>query len=179
MISIWSTLLVALLSSGSALIGGLMTNRATEKRLEIQSKLESKREGYRNKLIKAEEVYASILKFKLMVFKIHMDWVAVSKGNLSLNEMNKRALEHSEEHDAIMLNSMLGIYFPELQKEFNESRELLKPANQCFFKLKDVTSLSNEEKSNFVNIILDAGSKFDKSIDNILLELSRDVSTDF
>lgn len=177
MVSIWATILVAILSSGSALLAGIMTNRATERRLALQSSLDSKREIRKSKLLKAEEIYASLLTFKMRIFKIHMDWVAVCKSELTVDEMFKKLDKHSEDNDAIVLNAKLGIYFPSLKEKFNEAREQLKPANECYFKLRD-TKTPTSEKLSFVNIILDAGSKFDTEIDDLLLELSRDVNSD-
>ncbi|MGC0930450.1 hypothetical protein WKH10_05560 [Pantoea agglomerans] len=177
MVSIWATILVAILSSGSALLAGIMTNRATERRLALQSSLDSKREIRKSKLLKAEEIYASLLTFKMMIFKIHMDWVAVCKSELTVDEMFKKLDKHSEDNDAIVLNAKLGIYFPSLKEKFNEARMQLKPANKCYFKLRD-TKTPASEKLSFVNIILDAGSKFDAEIDNLLLQLSRDVNSD-
>jgi len=177
MVSIWATILVAILSSGSALLAGIMTNRATERRLSLQSSLDGKREIKKSKLLKAEEIYASLLTFKMMIFRIHMDWVAVCRSELTVDEMFKKLDKHSEDNDAIVLNAKLGIYFPSLKEKFNEARKQLKPANKCYFKLRD-TKTSTSEKLSFVNIILDAGSKFDAEIENLLLELSRDVNSD-
>lgn len=177
MVSIWATILVAIISSGSALLAGIMTNRATERRLSLQSSLDGKREIKKSKLLKAEEIYASLLTFKMMIFRIHMDWVAVCRSELTVDEMFKKLDKHSEDNDAIVLNAKLGIYFPSLKEKFNEARKQLKPANKCYFKLRDKKT-STSEKLSFVNIILDAGSKFDAEIENLLLELSRDVNSD-
>ena len=177
MVSIWATILVAVLTSGSALLAGIMTNRATERRLALQSSLDSNREIRKSKLLKAEEIYVSLLIFKNMIFNIHMDWVAVCKSELTVDEMFKKAEKHSEDNDAIVLNAKLGIYFPSLKEKFNEARKQLKPANKCYFRLID-RKIPTSEKLSFVNIILDAGSKFDADIDILLLELSRDVNSE-
>jgi len=179
MVSIWATILVAILSSGSALLAGIMTNRATERRLALQSSLDRKRELMKSKLVKAEEIYVSLLLFQQMIFNIHMAWVAVAKSELTVDQMMKKAEKHSEDSDAIVVNAKLGIYFPSLKEKLNEARQHLKPANKCYFKLVGGENISDKEKMSFVNIILDAGSKFDDEIDELLLELSRDVNSNF
>lgn len=175
MSSLVGTLLVALLSSGSAILAVFITNRATEKRLEIQSKLESERELYRTRLLKAEEIYSSLSEFKLMIFNIHLDWVRLAQNDLTLTEVSKKASGHTK-IDVNLLLARLGIYFPELHAKFEENRKLLKPANDCYLAMTTENAIEIDRKRGFVKEILDSGHKFDQAMDVLLLDLSRKVN---
>lgn len=173
--NILGTLAVAIISSGSALLAGYLTNRAAEKRQDKQIELEKQRELQKTKLLKAEEIYSALHKYKMMAFTVQMDWVSLAREEITLSEMNKKAAERKNE-DPAFLHAKLGIYFPDLLEGFEKAREMLKPANDCYFKMIRGNALSKEVKQSYVNTILNSGVKFDSEIDKILKRLSAKVN---
>lgn len=174
--SIWGTLAVAVISSGSALLAGYLTNKSNENRISKQIQLEKQRELQKTKLLKSEEIYTALHKFKIMAFKVQMDWIALAKEEITITELNKKSAERDVE-DTAFLHAKLGIYFPELLDGFEKARDLHKPANDCYFKMTRGKGVSKEIKLSYVKIILDAGSKFDKEIDKLLKRLSEEANS--
>lgn len=172
--SIWGTLAVATISSGSALLAGYLTNRSNEKRLSKQIELERQKELDKTKLIKAEELYSELLKFKTMAVKTHLQWVGLARGEVSLEDLIKGASEINQ-GDPTLLEAKLGIYFPELLEKFEGSRDKLNPANDCYFKMTRGTAITKEVKLSYVQTIIRSSQKFDVAIDELLKDLSKEV----
>lgn len=177
MISIWATIIVAVLSSSSALIAGFMSNRSNENRLKIQAELDRVKEFQKIRLQKAEELYIALGKYKNTIFNNHMDWVALAKDETDLNKVMNRSGEHSLGVDMSAVYAIMGIYFPNLLVRFDASRELLKPANSFYLDMVHGRIHPNDDKRGHVNVILESGRLFDAAIDDLLIELSRDVNS--
>lgn len=177
MISIWATILVAVLSSASALIAGFMSNRSNENRLKIQAELDRKKEFQKIRLQKSEELYFALSKYKHTIFKNHMDWVALAKDETNLNRVMDRAEEHSSGVDMFAVTAIMGIYFPSLLSRYQAARELLKPANSFYLGMVNGKINANDDKRPYVNVILESGRKFDAAIDELLIELSKDINS--
>ncbi len=173
--SIWATILVAVISSASALIAVFLSNIANEKRLITQAQLERDRDIEKLKLQKAEELYLSLTQLKLTVFKCHMDWVSLAKREISFSELAEKTNKLYGENSISTLQAKLGIYFPSLLNEFEIKRELLKPANDSYFRLAKGEVETESERQKIVQIILNSGTRFDKAIDELLIKLSHSV----
>lgn len=174
MVNLW-TLLLALVPAASALIAAFMTNKATERRIEIQSRIEINKERDRIKLIKAEEVYSDILLYKKKVFLTHIDWVNFSYGLISMQQLDSNTLKESEGEKNTIISTKLSLYFPKLYEKFDEAQRLLVPAGDCYVKMRFDEKITTDEKKSFAPIILKSGESFDKSIADLLQQLSREV----
>ncbi|WP_312041196.1 hypothetical protein [Pantoea eucalypti] len=172
MVSIWVTIIVALISSFSALVASYITNKASEKRLEIQADLDIKKEKERLKIEKCERLYLALLKWQSTIFSVHMNYIMLIDGSMVLSELNKRNNELHNEDDWLAVQSTSGIYFPDLFKKITKCRGLLKPANDAFFKAK---SGRVDDKIKLKNDVLRSGEEFDIELNKILLELSGKV----
>lgn len=166
MVNIWVTVLVAVLSSFSALAATYLNNRSTENRLKAQAEIDLFKEKNKLRLVKCEEIYLALVKWKIIIYKIHLDWISVVDGDMDLQFLAQKASEIDDIHN---LQTSLGVYFPSLKDDFALCREQLKPANKVFFDLKDGKTLEKKESR---LIILEAGHQFDKSVDELLDKIS-------
>ena len=166
MVNIWAAIAVAMLSSFSALVATYLNNKSTENRLKTQAELDLFKERDKLRLVKCEELYLALVKWKMTIFKIHLDWISLVDGDIDLKTLLQKAPEIDDIHS---LQTSLGVYFPSLKDAFAECREKLKPANKIFFALKDGKEI--EKKASRL-IILDSGHEFDKSVDELLDKIS-------
>ncbi|WP_210459075.1 hypothetical protein [Pantoea ananatis] len=176
MVSLWTAILVALVSAASAILAAYMTNRASERRLEIQAAIEKSKEFDKIKLMKAEEVYSEILLFQRYIFSTHMAWVNLSREKITITQLNEFTDKYPAKASIESISTKLGIFFPHLHEKFEKNRKLLSPANDCFFEMTSEKNLTLNEKKGFANQILDAGKNFDGATDEILKDISKHVS---
>lgn len=166
MISIGVTILVAVLSSFSALAATYLNNKSNEARLTKQAELDRYKDREKLRLEKCEYLYLELVKWKNFIFSLHMDWILLVDGYLTLSELNAKISKDKNIHE---LQASLGVYFPTLKKDFLYCQEQLKPANAVLFDIRDGKKI-NKEASRV--IILDSGAKFDNAVDNLLKKLS-------
>ncbi|HDL7413959.1 TPA: hypothetical protein PXN46_001008 [Yersinia enterocolitica] len=160
---------MAVLSSFSALVATYLNNSSNAKRLKIQSDLEKDKNRENLRLLKCEELYLTILKWKSNVFKIHMDWVSFVDGNIDRNELIKKIDTLDITNEILNLHVTIGVYFPSLKADFASCQDKLKPANKVYFSAQK-NEISDKRKAK--SIIINASKEFENNVDELLSKIS-------
>ncbi|PPC64149.1 hypothetical protein C1Y41_05795 [Pantoea sp. ICBG 1758] len=175
MVSTWGTVCVGIISSLSALIACWMANSAAEARMNKQLEIERQKDWHQVRISKAEEVYASLLKYKNFVFNTHMDWIALASGEQTLESIIQN-IKNRPENDADMMMARLGVYFPKLLPDFKQAKEINKPANQCYFLLSEGKDIDDDKRKEMLRTIFHVDEEFCAAMDGLLVKLSREVA---
>jgi hypothetical protein len=115
------TILTALISAFSALLGVYISNKAQEKRLEIQYKNEAKVRSIELKKKKLEEMFILFQKWEMDVTCLYLRFIPVFKGEAQAAAAQNAASENSlqEKGDHQKFQAILSLYFPELKEAFS------------------------------------------------------------
>jgi hypothetical protein len=114
------TILTAVISAFSALLGVYISNKAQEKRLEIQYKNEAKVRSIELKKKKLEEMFVLFQKWEMDVTCLYLRFIPVFKGEAQAAAAQNAASENSlqEKGDHQKFQAILSLYFPELKEAF-------------------------------------------------------------
>jgi len=152
-----------------------MANKSAEKRLDKQIELERQREWQKVRIGKAEEIYASLIKFNSLIFSTHMQWVSFARKETTLDKMVEN-IEAQPKNDAPLMKARIGVYFPELLPDFIEIKNLTEPANKCYFSMVSGKNIDDAERREFIKIIFESNERFIAGIDSLLAKLSNKIS---
>jgi CRISPR/Cas system-associated protein endoribonuclease Cas2 len=114
------TILTAVISALSALLGVHISNKAQEKRLKIQFENEAKVRSLELKKKKLEEMFILFQKWEMDITCLYLRFIPVFKGEANAAAVQNAASENSlqEKGDHQKFQAILNLYFPELKEAF-------------------------------------------------------------
>ena len=116
----WWTILTAIISASAALIGVFISNKAQEKRLELQFANERKIKRQELKTKKLEELFILFQKWEMDITTLSLRFIPVYKGELVAGEAHKQNSLNSlqERGDYQKFQAILNLHFKELKAPF-------------------------------------------------------------
>ncbi len=119
---VWSGVVGTFIGSSLTILGVFLTNRSNNERLKIQ--LRHEKNTRRQELIRerAEELYVESKKYLNALGAYFLPYKKAMKGELTFNQALDLTIDNGskKDYDHHRITMIIDMYFPELEKPFNE-----------------------------------------------------------
>ena len=119
---VWTGMLGTLIGSFLTIVGVVLTNRSNTERLKTQLQYEQNVRRQELKRERAEELYVESKKYLNALGVHYLPYKKVMKGELTFNQALDLTIDNSSKRDfePHRVTMIIDMYFPNLQKPFNE-----------------------------------------------------------
>jgi hypothetical protein len=150
---VWTGIMGTFIGSSLTIVGVLLTNRSNTERLKTQLQHEQNVRRQELKRERAEELYVESKKYFNAVGIHYLPYKKVMKGELTFNQALDLTIDNGskKDFDPHRVTMIVDMYFPHLQKPFNEIMAKRDFLNRIITGYKDQYKTGNTDGAKWID----------------------------